>query len=139
MDDAIWRGRRPGPGSETPPERRLLCAILTQAIKDASNGDGDALSWLGEVGSDWCCGLFGLRAAPDWGLAVAQLPAAQRELSAWLAERWLDNEWRARHKAEAEGRSLGAYQREAQGRTGTGARTGRWGVENDMRPGARVS
>jgi hypothetical protein len=84
-------------------ERRLLAAIVLQAVIDAQRGRPGAMEWLESTGRAWC-ELLGIP-VDDWTTAAGNLPAARRELSAWLAQRWKDDDWRNERKTQRQNRA----------------------------------
>lgn len=113
------------------PERRLLAAVVLQAVVDAGRGNPEAADWLVTVGGDWCAALGLALPVYDWGGACDRLPGAQRavgstargpeywrERRAWRREdpayqereraRWArTNEKRRAERAQARAQAVG--------------------------------
>lgn len=62
--------------------RRVLCAVILQAVEDAQRGDGQAAAWLTTTGASWAARL-GLNPAVlgQWRLAAGRIRAERRRLA----------------------------------------------------------
>ena len=49
-------------------ERKLVAAMICQALKDARRGNREARDWLREAGPEWCAllGVNGEKLVTDW-------------------------------------------------------------------------
>ena len=95
------RGRRVRPACGADPERRLVCAVLVQALRDAKRGKPGALDWLQTTGAWWCEAL-GFEPVGDWTAAAGRLREAQREVSVVLATEHNSFAWRRERKERRE-------------------------------------